>query len=152
MFAGLSAQNILLNVESNDESTRIAIAELPSLPIPRGNAGPSMIAHVLVSKFVDHLPFYRQSRIFRRQGLHIPESTIGGWFSASRNLLDFLYRPLKTTVLSSDYLMADETPMPVLTNDKPGAAHKGYFWVYYDPVGRLVLFDYRKTRGREGPE
>jgi len=47
--------------------------------------------------------------------------------------------------------MANETPIPVLTSDKPGATHKGYYWVYYDPVNKLVLFDYRKTRGREGP-
>lgn len=138
-------------VESTDEATRIVIAELPSLPIPKGNAGPSMIAHVLVSKFVDHLPFYRQSQIFKRQGLHIAESTLGGWFNASCKLLEFLYESLKTSVQSSDYLMADETPLPVLTNDKPGATHKGYHWVYYDPVRKLVLFDYRKTRGREGP-
>jgi hypothetical protein len=48
--------------------------------------------------------------------------------------------------------MADETPIPVLTKDKPGSTHKGYHWVYYDPVRRLVLFDYRKSRGREGPD
>jgi len=46
--------------------------------------------------------------------------------------------------------MADETPIPVLTKDKPGSTHKGYHWVYYNPVRRLVLFDYRKSRGREG--
>lgn len=139
-------------VESTDEATRIVIAELPSLPIPKGNAGPSMLAHVLVNKFVDHLPFYRQSQIFKRQGLYIPESTIGGWFSASCNLLRFAYEVLVAKILLSNYLMADETPIAVLTSDKPGATHKGYYWVYYDPVNRLVLFDYRKTRGREGPE
>lgn len=138
-------------VESNDESTKIAIAELPSLPIPKGNAGPSMIAHLLVSKFVDHLPFYRQSQIFKRQGLHLAESTLGGWFNAGCTLIEHLYRSLLFKILLSDYLMADETPIPVLTSDKPGATHKGYYWVYYDPVNKLVLFDYRKTRGREGP-
>lgn len=66
-------------VETSDEATRIEIAELPSLPVPKGNAGASMIAHILVSKFVDHLPYYRQSKIFKRQRLHIPDSTIGGW-------------------------------------------------------------------------
>ncbi len=139
-------------VESTDESTRIVIAELPSLPVPKGNAGPSMIAHVLVNKFVDHLPFYRQAQIFKRQGLNIPESTIGGWFSAGCNLLGFVYQAQKTKILASDYLMADETPIAVLSSDKPGATHTGYYWVYYDPVNRMVLFDYRKTRGREGPE
>jgi transposase len=48
--------------------------------------------------------------------------------------------------------MVDETPIHVLTEDKPGATHKGYYWVYYSPVERLVLFDYRKGQGREGPE
>jgi len=139
-------------VEQNDEETRIVIAPLPSLPIPKGNAGPSMLSHILISKFVDHLPFYRQVQMFKRQDLNIAESTIGGWFSATCNLLSPLYDALKNKVLSSDYLMADETPIPVLTKDKPGSTHKGYHWVYYDPVHRLVLFDYRQSRGREGPD
>ena len=70
-------------VESNDEQTRIAIADLPSLPVPKGNAGASIVAHILVSKFCDHLPYYRQSKIFKRQNLHIPDSTIGGWANGS---------------------------------------------------------------------
>jgi transposase len=139
-------------IEQNDEQTRIAVAPLPCLPIPKGNAGASMLAHILVSKFVDHLPFYRQRQIFKRQDLDIAESTIGGWFNAGCNLIFPLYETLKAKVLACDYLMADETPIPVLTKDKPGATHKGYHWVYYDPVHRLVLFDYQKTRGREGPD
>ena len=139
-------------VEQTDEETRIVVAPLPSLPIPKGNAGASMIAHLLVSKFIDHLPFYRQVQIFKRQRLEIAESTINGWFNAGCDLLEPLYHALKTQLLCSDYLMADETPLPVLTNDKPGATHKGFHWVYYDPVHRLVLFDYQKTRGREGPD
>ena len=139
-------------VEQNDEETNIVIAPLPTLPIPKGNAGPSMISHLLVSKFVDHLPFYRQGQIFKRQDLNIAESTINGWFNAGCNLLHPLYDALKTKILAGWYLMADETPIAVLTQDKPGATHKGFHWVYYDPVNRLVLFDYRKTRGKEGPD
>ena len=139
-------------IEQNDEETRIVIAPLPSLPIPKGNAGPSMISHLLVSKFVDHLPFFRQVQIFRRQNLEMAESTINGWFNAGCDLLVPLYDSLKSKILAADYLMADETPIPVLTKDKPGATHKGYHWVYYDPGNKLVLFDYRKTRGKEGPD
>jgi len=139
-------------VEQNDEETRIVTAAMPTLPIPKGNAGASMLAHILVSKFVDHLPFYRQVQIFKRQELHIPESTIGGWFGASCKLLEPLYESLKTKIFSCDYLQADETPIPVLTNDKPGSTHKGYHWVYYDPGNKLVLYDYQKSRGREGPD
>ena len=139
-------------VEQTDEETRIVIAPLPTLPIPKGNAGASMIAHLLVSKFVDHLPFFRQVQIFKRQNLEIAESTINGWFNGGCDLIEPLYQALKSRMFASDYLMADETPIPVQTKDKPGATHKGYHWVYYDPIHRLVLFDYRKTRGREGPD
>lgn len=131
---------------------RIVIGELPSLPIPRGNAGPGLLAHLLISKFVDHLPFYRQVQQFKRQDIDIAESTISGWFASSCRLLEPLYDRLVTRVRQSSYLMADETPIPVLTRDKPGSTHKGYHWVYYAPLEKLVSFDYRKGRGREGPE
>jgi transposase/gamma-glutamylcyclotransferase (GGCT)/AIG2-like uncharacterized protein YtfP len=138
-------------VSSTDEKTEIAIADLPALPIPKSNAGAGLIAYILVSKFVDHLPFYRQRQIFKRQKLHIAESTLNGWFTASSRLLLLLYQALQKTLLETDYLMADETTIKVLTKDKPGASHKGYHWVYYDPVRKLVFFDYRKGRSKEGP-
>jgi transposase len=138
-------------IASSEESSTMVVADLPSLPIPKGNAGPSLLAHILVSKFVDHLPFYRQRQMLMRQGLEIAESTLGGWYSATCRLIEPLYETLRKQVLDTDYLMADETPYPVQTKDKPGATHKGYLWVYCDPVRRLALFDYRKTRGREGP-
>jgi transposase len=131
---------------------RIVIGELPSLPIPRGNAGAGLLAHLLISKFVDHLPFYRQVQQFKRQDIDIAESTISGWFTASCRLLEPLYERLVSRVQQSSYLMADETPIPVQTKDKPGSTHKGFHWVYKAPVDKLVCFDYRKGRGREGPE
>ena len=138
-------------ISSTDEKTQISIADLPALPIAKSNAGAGLLAYILVSKFVDHLPFYRQRQIFKRQKLHIAESTLNGWFTASSRLLLLLYEALEKTVLQTDYLMADETTIRVLTKDKPGASHKGYHWVYYDPVRKLVLFDYRKGRSKEGP-
>lgn len=139
-------------ISSTDEKTEIVIADLPTLPIPKGNAGAGLLSHILISKFVDHLPFYRQAQMFKRQDVTIAESTINGWFNASCNLLEPLYQALKNKITATDYLMADETPISVLTKDKPGATHKGYHWVYYDPVNKLVLFDYQKSRGREGPD
>lgn len=139
-------------ISSTDERTTITIAQLPALPIPKGNAGAGILAHILVSKFTDHLPFYRQKQMFKRQGVVIAESTLNGWFNATVALLRPLYETLKKQVLSAGYLMADETPLPVLTKDKPGATHKGYHWVYYNPVNKQVFFDYQKTRSREGPD
>jgi transposase len=134
------------------QEDRIVIGELPTLPIPRGNAGAGLLAHLLISKFVDHLPFYRQVQQFKRQDIDIAESTISGWFTASCRLLEPLYDRLVARARGSSYLMADETPIPVQTRDKPGSTHKGYHWVYYAPLEKLVCFDYRKGRGREGPE
>ena len=131
---------------------KIVIGELPSFPIPRGNAGAGLLAHLLISKFIDHLPFYRQVQQFKRADIDIAESTISGWFAASCRLLEPLYETLVKKVQQSIYLMADETPIPVQTKDKPGSTHKGYHWVYYSPLEKLVCFDYRKGRGRDGPE
>ncbi len=140
-------------VETSDERTKIEVAPLPSLPIPKGNAGASIIAHILVSKFTDHLPYYRQSKIFKRQGLYIPDSTIGGWANtAISNWLTPLWEAMKTKITETDYLMADETPIPVLTKDKPGSTHRGYHWVYYDPIRKIVIFDYQPSRSRSGPK
>jgi transposase len=137
---------------TTDEKTEILIADLPTRALPKSNAGEGLLAHILVSKFVDHLPFYRLVQMLKRQGVEIAESTINGWFNASTRLLEPLYETMKKQVLQTDYLMADETPIPVQTKDKPGATHKGYHWVYYNPLAKQVLFDYQKSRGREGPD
>jgi transposase len=134
------------------EDQGIVTGELPTLPIPRGNAGPGLLTHLIISKYVDHLPFYRQIQQFKRQGVEIAESTIIDWFNASCRLLEPLYARLRQHVQGSDYLMGDETPIKVLTRDKPGSTHKGYHWVYYSPLEKLVCFEYQKGRGREGPK
>ncbi len=129
----------------------IVIADLPSLPIPRGNVGPGLLSHLMVSKYVDHLPFYRQRQMLKRLGIDLAESTINDWFRGGCDLAEPVYDCLKKRVLAGDYLMADETPIAVLTEDKPGSTHKGYYWVYYNPITKSVFFDYQKGRGREGP-
>ena len=134
------------------QEEQIKIAELPSLPIPQGNAGPGLLAHLLISKFVDHLPFYRQVQQFKREGVKIAESTINGWFNASCSLLEPLYEVLRQKIQRTDYLMADETPIAVQSSQKKGATHTGYHWVYYSPKEKLVCFDYNSSRSREGPE
>jgi len=134
------------------EEKGIVTAQLPSFPIPKGNFGPSLLAQIIVGKFVDHLPYYRQVQIYKRLGMPLAESSIYDGFRHSMNLMQPLYDLLKTKILKCDYLMADETPIAVLESDKPRATHNGYYWVYYSPVERLVLFEYQKSRSREGPE
>ncbi len=139
-------------VKREGEKTKILIGKLPERPFPKCIAGPLLLAALIIAKFIDHLPLYRQSQMFKRQGIDIPDATICGWVNAVGRLLKALYEAHKKKVLLSIYLMADETPMRVLESDKPGSTHKGYHWAYYDPVNKLVLFDYRPGRGKEGPK
>jgi transposase len=132
--------------------TKVLVGKLPERPLPKCIAGPQLLAALIVAKFIDHLPLYRQSQMFKRQGVDIADATIGGWVNATGRLLKALYEAHKKKVLLSIYLMADETPIPVLESDNPGSTHKGYYWAYYHPVNKLVLFDYRPGRGKEGPK
>jgi transposase len=111
----------------------IKVADLPSMPIPKGNAGPGLLSHILISKYTDHLPLYRQVQQFKRLGIDISDKTMGGWVAGSCDLLTPLYEKLMAVVQQSDYLQADETPIKVLDKDKKGDTHKGYYWVYSSP-------------------
>ncbi|MFM6408036.1 MAG: IS66 family transposase, partial [Microcystis sp.] len=135
--------------KSNGEG--VVIADLPARPIDKGIPGPGLLAQIIIDKYTDHLPVYRQLQRFEREGIKLSSSTLTDWISGTCTLLEPLYEVLKKKVLSSDYLQADETPIKVLDKDKKGTTHRGYHWVYHAPIERLVLFDYREGRGREGP-
>jgi len=128
------------------------IADLPSRPIEKGIAGPGLLAQIIIDKYFDHLPVYRQVERFKREGIVMAASTISGWLTACCALLDPLYQQLKSSVLKSNYLQVDESPIKVLDKDKKGTTHKGFYWLYYAPLSKQVFFDYRQGRGREGPE
>ena len=130
----------------------VAIANLPSMPIPKGKAGASLLAYIMVAKFIDHLPFYRQIQIFKRFDLVLTDSTISGWFNKTTDLLEPLYECLMKQILSCDYLQADETPIGVQDSNKKGSLHNGYHWVYRSPLQKLVMFKYSVGRARKAPE
>lgn len=131
----------------------ILIGHLPSRPIEKSIAEASLLSFILVSKFVDHLPLYRIRQKFKREfEWDPPQSTLCGWVDSCCKLLDPLYNKLKQKIISSDYLQADESPIKVLDKDKIRTTHQGYQWVYYNPLYNLVLFNYRKGRGQNGPK
>jgi len=135
-----------------EDSEGVICGNLPSRPIDKGIAGPGLLSDILVSKYVYHLPFYRQSQRFKTEHqIDIPRSTMGGWQSSIASLLHFLYEEQKRQVLGQGYLQVDETPIQVLDPKKKGKTHRGYYWVYYSPIQRMVLFDYQEGRGREAP-
>jgi len=127
----------------------VVIAPLPSQVIPRGNAGPTLLAYLLVSKMVDHLPFYRLVQILKRVGIHLAESTINDWMAKVCRLIDPLYELLKKEALDSGYVQSDDTIHKVLTHDKPGASHRGYMMAYLAPLAKLLFFDYQPNRNRQ---
>lgn len=129
----------------------VVIGELPWRPIDKGIAGPGLLAQIIIDKFTDHLPVHRQIQRFEREGIKLPASTLTDWISGTCALLEPLYEVHRKLVLSSNYLQVDETPIKVLDKAKKGTTHRGFHWVYHAPPERLVLFDYREGRGREGP-
>jgi len=133
------------------DNSSIIIAPMVDRPLPKAIVGPGLLAQIIIDKYVDHLPLYRQEQRFKREGVDIPYSTISDWIKNGCALLDPLGEALKKIVISSNYLHADETPLKVLDKNKKGTTHRGFYWVYHNSIDSLLWFDYREGRGREGP-
>jgi len=129
--------------EEEQKEEHIRIAALPVLPLPRSNAGASLLAELLMGKYLFHLPFHRQLAIFRLAGFSPPASTVNGWFQGAGDLLRALYYRLKEIVLSSDYIQVDESTVPVI-NDEKHRAVKAYMWMVRSVMENLVFFHYDK--------
>ncbi len=132
-------------------------APMPSLPIVRGRPGPGLLAHVLVSKYADHLPLYRQSEIYAREGVELDRATMAAWVGKAATLMRPLLDALARHVMAAERLHADDTPVPVLA---PGAGRTktGRLWVYArddrpfaGTAPPAVLYRYTPDRRGEHP-
>ncbi len=137
---------------------KIVQASAPSRPIARGLAGPAFLAHVLVSKYADHLPLYRQSQIYAREGLELDRSTLADWVGGASELLEPLVRSLGRYVMRATKLHGDDTPVPVLCPGR-GTTKQGRLWTYVrddrpaaSPDPPAVLFRYSPDRKGERPK
>lgn len=137
---------------------RIVQAEAPSRPIARGTAGPGLLAHVLVSKYADHLPLYRQSEIYAREGVELDRSTLADWVSGTSQLLEPLVESLRRHVMAAEKLHADDTPVPVLAPGN-GKTKTGRLWTYVrddrpagDKTPPAVWFAYTPDRKGKHPK
>jgi transposase len=135
----------------------ISQAPAPALPVPRGRAGPGLLAHVIVSKFADHLPLYRQSQIYARESVDLSRSTLADWLGQVSWLLQPLVDRIADHVMASPKLHADDTPVPVLAPGT-GKTATGRLWVYlrdnrrWRPSDRpAALFRYSPDRKGERP-
>src|SRR5579862_2384466 len=136
----------------------IVQAEAPSRPLDRGAAGPGLLAHVLVSKYCDHQPLYRQSQIYARQGVELERSTMADWVGASSRLIEPLVEALHGYVMEAGKVHADDTPVPVLAPGN-GKTKTGRLWTYVrddrpagDKAAPAVWFAYSPDRKGEHPQ
>ncbi len=137
--------------------SRIVQELAPNRPIDRGLAGPGLLAHVLVAKYADHLPLYRQSEIYAREGIDLDRSTLADWVGGASRTLRPLVDSLKRYVLSADKLHGDDVPVPVLEPGN-GKTKTGRLWTYVRddrPAGSqaapAVWFAYSPDRKGEHP-
>lgn len=126
-----------------EEASAVRIASMPLLPLPRSNAGPSLLAELLMNKYFNHLPFHRQIAMFKMVDVKLSPSTVNGWFQGGSDLLRALYLRLKDLVLESDYIQVDESTIPVVDNEKRKAT-KAYLWMVRSVMSNLVFFHYDK--------
>lgn len=126
----------------------VSIAPLPAAVVAQGQPGASLVAHVLLSKFVDHLPLYRQQQQFARLGVNFPKSTLGDWVEQGALWLQPIVRQMKRQLLQGDYVQVDETPVRVQDPDVAGKCATGWLWVMGHPQSD-VIFEFHPGRGKE---
>jgi hypothetical protein len=126
------------------------VAPAPAQAVEKSLAAEGLLAHVVVSKFADHLPLHRQQGILGRHGVHLPRSTLCGWVEDVAQAFAPIVEQMKAELLATDYLQTDDTPVLVLK--KLLGSFKGRLWAYLDPLGRQVVYDATPTHEAKGPE
>ena len=136
----------------------IVQAPAPTRPIERGMAGPGLLAHVIVGKYADHLPLYRQAEIFAREGVDLDRTLLAQWIGHANALLAPLTDALRAYVLAADVVHADDTPVAVLAPGL-GKTKTGRLWTYVRderPAGGTsapaVWFAYSPDRKGDHPQ
>ena len=133
------------------DKSGVVVAPMPLISIYKCMAGASLLMRILIDKYVDHLPLFRQQQRLKRDGMNIPASTLSGWVKLCAELLEPLYNLMVEQVLASSYIGADETHMNVLDKKLKGKTHHGYFWVYLAHEEKLIFFDYDASRAQGVP-
>ena len=139
---------VILKSELEDkqpEERKIMIAPMPLMPVSKSMAGASVLADIIIGKFMYHLPFYRQIQQYKEHGVSISASTMGGWYEAAVEKLKILYDTLRRQILQSEYIQIDESVIPVLDDEKH-KTRKGYEWCVRDGISGDVMFYYDRGR------
>lgn len=131
----------LKDQDNTDVSTPVFQASAIETFIPNSYVGSDLLAEIIVGKYIDHLPIYRQLEIFKRRGIKLARSTVNSWTHAAADGLYPLYEEIVKDVLSKDYIQCDESTIPVINNEKHKAV-KSYMWALRDPIGKNLFFHY----------
>ena len=133
----------VLKNKLSQESSPIVTASLPARyqPIARSYAGGTLLAELMINKYVNHLPFYRQIQMMKQMGVNLPPPTVNDWFKDTADLLRPLYYRLKELVLATDYIQVDETTVPVIHNEKHKTVN-GYMWMVRSVMDSQLFFHY----------
>ena len=121
----------------------ILTAPVPTEPLAKSYASASLLTELIIGKYADHLPFYRQIGMFKRLGIELKQGTVEGWFHGVADLMRPMYYRLRDYMLALDYLQSDESTVPVIDNEKRRAV-KGYMWLARSVIEPLVLFHYHE--------
>jgi transposase len=149
---GADAATLEANVAARPVGAAVISATKPAMPIAKGLPGAGLLAQVIVSKYFDHLPLYRQENIFLRQGVLLTRSTTCDWMAASAEVLRPLYELMVAAVLRSQWLHTDDTPVKNLGHEA-GATATARFWIYWgDRAHPYNVFDFTVNRQRDGPQ
>jgi transposase len=133
------------------EEQGVNAAPLPPRIIEKSLVSDGVVIDTIINKYSSHLPLYRQSSILHRDvGVDISRATMDGWVMQVGESLIPVVEAMRQALIESGYIQADETPVGVQMHDRRGRNHQAYLWQYGSP-GREVVFDFRMSRGREGP-
>lgn len=138
-------------VERGNALAKPIIAPLAGCIRERLTATPRLLAQIAVSRFCDHLPYYRQEQMFERQhGVYIPRQTMCNWMAIVADFMSIVYRQIKVEVFGEGYVEIDETPVPYLAPGN-GETKTGYFWTCYNPHPTRcgVFFHWETSRAAE---
>lgn len=149
---GVAVTGVNVTSAAAESKTReVFIAPMPNRLIEKGMPGIGLLVHMIVSRFEDHLPFYRLEKIFsQRHQVLIARQTMVDWTQKIVFWLTGIYLLIKDGLVKGNYLQADETPVFYLDRECPGKCRKGFLWIYNRPKGD-VLFEWKTGRSHEEP-
>ena len=146
--------------DTQNQNHRLIQAKVPAGVIVKSIATAELLAHIIISKFADHQPLYRQSLIYGRSGVHLSDSTMADWVGRCGVALEPLVKRLHELLLTQPILHADETPVNILKfNNNKGKLKQGYVWAYLTPQHcqsyggfKAVVYDFAESRRNEHPK